>query len=48
MGEPRSAAKAEKAAGDDRTESQIMADLFVQRVTGQATAEAVPAEIQLV
>ena len=44
----RSAAKAEKAAGDDRTESQIMADLFVQRVTGQATAEAVPAEIQLV
>ncbi len=44
----RTAARAEKAAGDDRTESQIMADLFVQRLTGQATAEAVPVEIQLV
>ncbi len=44
----RAAARAEKAAGDERTESQIMADLFVQRITGQATATAVPTEIQLV
>ena len=44
----RTAAKAIKAAGDERTESQVMADLFVQRLTGQATAHAVPAEIQLV
>ncbi len=44
----RAAAKATKAAGDERTESQIMADLLVQRVTGQEGAEAVPAEIQLV
>ena len=44
----RSAARAEKAAGDERSESQLMADLFVQRLTGQATATAVPVEIQLV
>ena len=44
----RAAARAKKAAGDERSESQIMADLFVQRITGQATATAVPAEIQLV
>lgn len=44
----RTAARAAKAAGDQRTESQIMADLFVQRLTGQTTATAVPAEIQLV
>lgn len=44
----KAAAKAEKAAGDERTESQLMADLFVQRLTGQATASAVPVEIQLV
>jgi hypothetical protein len=44
----RAAARALKAAGDERTESQIMADLFVERLTGQATAAAVPAEIQLV
>jgi hypothetical protein len=42
------AAKATKAAGDERAESHIMADLFVERLTGQATADAVPAEIQLV
>lgn len=41
-------AKAVKAAGDERSESQLMADLFVQRLTGQATAHAVPVEIQLV
>jgi hypothetical protein len=44
----RSAARARKAAGDARTESQLMADLLVQRLTGQAGAEAGPAEIQLV
>jgi hypothetical protein len=44
----RAAAKATKSAGDERTESQIMADLFVERLTGQATADAVAAEIQLV
>ncbi|MGH3361731.1 MAG: HNH endonuclease [Nocardioides sp.] len=42
------AAKAKKAAGDGRTESQIMADLFVQRLTGQSAVGAVPVEIQLV
>jgi hypothetical protein len=41
-------AKTAKAAGDERTESQIMADLVVQRLTGQTTAAAVPAEVQLV
>ncbi len=40
-------AKAIKAAGDKRSKSQIMADLFVARLTGQATAEAVPMEIQV-
>lgn len=41
-------AKALKAAGDERTVSQIMADLMVSRLTGQATPEAVPCEIGLV
>jgi len=31
-----------------RTQQQIMADLFVERLTGQATAQAVPAEVHLV
>lgn len=44
----KAAARAEKAAGDERSESQLVADLFVQRLTGQATASAVPVEIQLV
>jgi len=44
----KAAARAGKAAGDERSESQLMADLFVQRLTGQATASAVPVEIQLV
>lgn len=44
----KAGARAEKAAGDERTESQLMADLFVQRLTGQTTASAVPVEIQLV
>lgn len=43
----KSMARTMKATGDSRTESQIMADLFVQRLTGQATAEALPVEIGL-
>lgn len=41
-------AEAAKAAGDDRGLGQLMADLFVERLTGQARAEAVPVEVQLV
>lgn len=41
-------ARAVKAEGDDRTLDQIKADTFVQRLTGQATAGAVPIEIHLV
>ena len=36
------------AAGDERGRGQIMADTLVERVTGQATADAVPIEVQLV
>jgi hypothetical protein len=36
------------AQGDGRSRGQIMADTLVERVTGQATAGAVPVEIQLV
>jgi hypothetical protein len=36
------------AAGDERGRGQIMADTLVERVTGQASAEAVPLEVQLV
>lgn len=41
-------ADALRAAGDTRTRGQIMADTLVERITGQATAAAVPVEIQLV
>ncbi|EKA60617.1 hypothetical protein B277_11590 [Janibacter hoylei PVAS-1] len=41
-------AEAAKAAGDDRGLGQLMADLFVERLTGQAAADAVPVEVQLV
>jgi hypothetical protein len=37
-----------KSQGDDRSRGQIMADTLVERVTGQATAEAVPVEVNLV
>lgn len=37
-----------RAAGDDRTRGQVMADTLVERVTGQATADAVQAEVQVV
>ncbi len=36
------------AQGDDRSRGQIMADTLVERVTGQASASAVPARIELV
>lgn len=39
------AAKAVKAAGDARSVGQITADLFVERLTGQPSAGAVPVEI---
>ena len=42
------AAAAATAAGDERTRDQLMADLLVERITGQASAEAVPVEVQLV
>jgi hypothetical protein len=35
------------AAGDARSRDQIMADLLVQRLTGQAAAEDVNVEVQL-
>ena len=37
-----------RAEGDQRSRGQIMADTLVQRVTGQATAGAVPVEVALV
>jgi len=42
------AADSTTAAGDDRGRGQIMADTLVERLTGQATAGAVPVEINLV
>lgn len=44
----RKAADAAIAGGDPRTRGQVMADVFVERLTGQATAAAVPVEIHLV
>jgi 5-methylcytosine-specific restriction endonuclease McrA len=37
-----------RSEGDPRGRGQIMADTLVERVTGQATAEGVPVEVQLV
>ncbi len=37
-----------RAAGDPRSRGQIMADTFVERLTGQAQATGVPVEVQLV
>jgi len=42
------AADALTAAGDPRSRGQIMADTLVERLTGQATAAAVPVEVALV
>lgn len=44
----RVAADSVRAAGDERSRGQVMADTLVQRVTGQATADGVPVEINLV
>ncbi|WP_226909446.1 HNH endonuclease [Georgenia ruanii] len=41
-------ADALRAQGDGRSRGQIMADTLVERVTGQASAERVPIEVQLV
>ncbi len=41
-------ADARKVAGDARSRGQIMADTLVERLTGQAAAEAVPVEVELV
>jgi hypothetical protein len=40
-------ADALKAAGDERSKGQIMADLLVERITGVATADGVPVEVNL-
>jgi len=37
-----------RAGGDTRSKGQVMADTLVERITGQATADAVPVEVQLV
>ncbi len=37
-----------RSQGDERTRGQIMADTLVERVTGQATADAVPVQVRLV
>jgi hypothetical protein len=41
-------ADSRRAAGDPRSRGQIMADTLVERITGRATADAVPIEINLV
>ncbi|HSE07934.1 MAG TPA: DUF222 domain-containing protein [Nocardioidaceae bacterium] len=41
-------ADALRATGDQRSRGQIMADTFVERLTGQARAGDVPVEVQLV
>jgi hypothetical protein len=40
-------ARTRRAAGDPRSLSQLRADTFIERLTGQATATAVPVEIGL-
>lgn len=41
-------ADAKRATGDSRSKAQIMADTFVERLTGQAVADQVPVEVHLV
>ncbi len=41
-------AASKRAAGDPRSQGQVMADTFVERVTGQTTAAAVPAAVTVV
>ena len=42
------AADTARVSGDDRSKGQVMCDALVTRLTGQASADAVPVEIQLV
>ncbi len=42
------AAATARAGGDERGKGQVMADTLVERVMGQATAAAVPVEVQVV
>jgi hypothetical protein len=42
------AAAAARASGDERSVGHLMADILVERVTGQASAPAVPVEVQVV
>jgi hypothetical protein len=42
------AADSARVAGDARGRGQVMADTLVERVTGQAAADAAPVEVQLV
>lgn len=42
------AADSARVAGDPRGRGQVMADTLVERVSGQAVADAVPVEVQLV
>jgi len=42
------AADTARATGDERSRGQLMADTLVERLTGQATADAVPVEVHLV
>jgi len=44
----RQAAATARASGDGRSTGQLMADTFVERLTGQAGADAVPVEVHLV
>lgn len=43
----RQAADQARATGDDRGRGQLIADTLVERLTGQATATAVPVEVQI-
>ena len=42
------AADSARVSGDARGRGQVMADILVERVTGQTVADAVPVEVQLV
>lgn len=44
----RKTAEVSRTAGDPRGLGQLMSDLFVERITGQASAAAVPLEVGLV
>jgi hypothetical protein len=42
------AADSARACGDTRSKGQLMADTLVERITGPATADAMPVEVQVV